>query len=108
MVSSAIAISICSIKELVKNNPIFNILKLLAISIVIGLISELAFQVIRYFTSSLDIKTCIRSAIVMTLFYGLIAFLTAFQFKTRKTSILWIMITSLIIIANIAIKHFKR
>ena len=99
-------------KGLLKTNPELTISKLTLLSLAMCFISEIFFQLFRILFQNIGSSTdklyyITTSSVYSTLFGTALAFLIAFQLKTKKTKQLILLIVVFILIVNL-IEYFRK
>ncbi|QKJ32253.1 hypothetical protein HQ865_21645 [Mucilaginibacter mali] len=96
-----LTVFIISEKKIVKQNANISILKLTVQTFAIGGIAEIVFQSVRCYVDGFSMEDFVIANLVMAVYHWIIAFLVAYQLKTKKTGMLVVFIIVIVIIANV-------
>jgi len=90
-----ITILILAQKSILKLIPTLSVIKLTGFGVIIGLTSEIIFQIIRSFTLTEDkLYYFLQALFTMSISYIILSFFIAFQLKTRRTRYLMLFIAA--------------
>lgn len=98
--TAMLTVFIISERKILQLWPDISILKLTTLTFIIGSIAELIFQIVRCYVDGFSLYDLFEANMLMAAYHWVIAFLVAYQLKTKKTGILILFIVIVVVIAN--------